>query len=189
MRMLLVADTDQDWPENIADIAAAADLVLSLGDLADYSLRRLTGHGTPVYGVYGNHCLPSYLPDAGVHSLSGDGIAAWTNLGTHTVLGISGCVRYSADQGFQWSQEEYAAVLDEMPAADWVVTHCPPRGCNDHEDHAHQGIEALTEYVVRHRPKYLFHGHTYPQTPQRWLARTRVRYVYGWRALKLSGLD
>jgi len=183
MRVLLVADTTDNWPDTIATVARAADLVLSLGGLQASDLARLTENtDTPSYGVYGDHGVPGSLEAAGFADLSGGGIAAWTDLGPMTVLGVSGCAQH------QWNPEQYAEALDEMPAADWVVTHCPPRGCNDQEDPAQSGIDALTEYVVRHKPKYLFHGHTPPEHPVRKLASTRVRSVHGWSALRLLEL-
>lgn len=190
MRILLVADTADDWPDNIARVAGAADLVLSLGDLPAHHLARLTaGSDTPAYGVSGTHDRPEDLSSAGFADLAAGGIAAWNDLGPMTVLGVSGSVASTRDRAHrQWTQEQYAEVLADMPPADWVVTHCPPQGCIDHDDPAHIGIDALTEYVVRHRPQYLFHGHTHPKHPVRALASTRVRYVHGWSALRLLEL-
>lgn len=58
----------------------------------------------------------------------------WSNGIGVRVLGVSGCVRYNNAADHQWTQEEYAEQISRLPAADWVVTHCPPKGVNDHDD-------------------------------------------------------
>jgi len=66
------------------------------------------------------------------------------------------------------------------------VTHCPPRGINDHEDPAHVGIDALRNWVERVQPRVLIHGHTYPSQPVTSYGNTRVEYVRGARIVGIS---
>ena len=77
----------------------------------------------------------------------------------------------------------------KLPAADVLLCHCPPRGVNDDpEDPAHIGYDALREWVLKHQPRWLLHGHTHP-TPGSLLksiGETRVVYVNGARVIDLS---
>jgi uncharacterized protein len=68
-----------------------------------------------------------------------------------------------------------------LPPADVLVTHCPPRGINDHDDPAHVGVDALNEWLRRVQPAVMIHGHTYPTQPIRQTGSTRVEYVRGGR--------
>ena len=183
-RILALADTTENWtPETIA-VARIVDVILSLGDMYSSDLERVKV-GTPILGVYGNHCRRGYLKSIGAVELSSsDDPASVTRLNNGvTILGVSGCVRYSNAADHQWTQDEYRRALDNAPRCDWVVTHCPPRGVNDHEDHAHLGIDALREYVETRAPEHLFHGHTYPEEPLVGLGDTKIHYVHGWSVL------
>lgn len=184
MRILAVADTTETWTEETVRAAHAADLIVSLGDLYRVDLERFTG-GAPIIGVYGNHCREGYLQEIGAVEITPKNapVAAITLNNGLTVLGVSGCVRYSNAAYHQWTQEEYRAALENAPRCDWVVTHCPPRGVNDHEDRAHLGIDALRGYVDTHKPSQLFHGHTYPEDPMTHLGDTIIHYVHGWALL------
>jgi Icc-related predicted phosphoesterase len=189
LRILAVADHSDEWPDDndLARLCRAADLILTLGDLTKQDVSRLVVHGTPVAGVYGNHCVRGYLKELRATDLSNGGIAAVGDTPFGSILGISGCVRYKkGSTNLLWTQDEYHAALTGLPRADWVVTHCPPRGCNDHDDPAHVGIEALTDYVKQHRPRHLFHGHTYPDDPITQFAHTDVHYGDGWAAIRLD---
>jgi Icc-related predicted phosphoesterase len=180
-RIIVVSDHPDGWPGDIAAACRDADLILTLGDLSSWDVEKLVTHGKPVAGVYGNHCRRGYLSELGATDLSNGGIAAVGDTPFGTILGVSGCVRYKpGTSDLLWTQDEYREALTELPRADWVVTHCPPRGCNDHSDSAHVGIDALAEYVKWHRPAHLFHGHTYPEKPRTRFGRTAVHYVSGW---------
>lgn len=190
MKLLVVADTTENWPEDIERHAAESDLVLSLGDMYSADIKRLTGNGSAVAGVYGNHCRPGYLKEQGAVELAPDGKICSTSImrgkgASLSILGVNGCVRYSNAAHFQWTQEEYAKQLLKTPRSEWVVTHCPPLGVNDHDDPAHHGIAALTEYVRKNNPSHLFHGHTYPETLMSRLGNTKIHYVHGWARLEI----
>ena len=189
LKILVVADTAETWPQNIEKYVSEADLVLSLGDMYSLDIKRLAGNGTPVAGVYGNHCRRGYLQEVGAIDLSRGGVCGTSQMRYNNtslkVLGVSGCVRYSNAADLQWTQGEYAAAFSAIPRAEWVVTHCPPRGCNDHDDAAHHGIDALAEYVLKYRPSHLFHGHTYPETLVTRMGGTRIHYVHGWSVIEV----
>lgn len=186
VEIIVVADDTYGWPEDndIPAACQAADLILTLGDLIASDVEKLTGHGTPIAGVYGNHCSRGYLSKLGVTDLSGGTVAVVGDTPFGTILGVSGCVRYKdGTRDVLFTQDEYREALDGLPAADWVVSHCPPLGCNDHPDPAHVGIAALTDYIQKHRPAHLFHGHTYPDPPVAGFYGTAVHYVHGWESI------
>lgn len=185
MRILAVADTTENWTTRTLDAARNVDLVLALGDLYAHDVGQLV-QGNPVLGVYGNHCRPGYLEQIGAVDLTKDAPAAWTEIDGIRILAVSGCVRYSNAAYHQWTQDEYADALADAPPCDWVVTHCPPREMNDHEDLAHNGIDALRDYVLLNQPAHLFHGHTYPETPMTIAGATQIHYVHGWRVLDIE---
>ena len=178
-RLLVVADSSESWLDDFS-VIGHVDIVLSLGDLYSYDILKLKPLGVPIFGVYGNHCREGYLDELGATDLSRQGIASVTRIGDVPVLGVSGCVRYSNSATHQWTQDEYRAAIRHLPGADIVVTHCPPDGINDNEDHAHHGIQALREYVDLHHPTHLFHGHTYPDPVITAHGNTQVHYVHGW---------
>ncbi len=77
--------------------------------------------------------------------------------------GLQGCVRYKpGTTDILYTQWQYQWLVKALRAADVLVTHCPPRGVNDHEDTAHLGIDALRKWLDRVQPRVLIHGHTYP---------------------------
>lgn len=196
MRLLIVADTAHTWPTNAEgryDLAPlvrahAPDALVSLGDFDDLHAEVMARSGAPaVYGVYGNHCVSDYMAGNGIVDLIGDrsvpagfGTLELPGHQPVSVLSVQGCVRYKPGAGdVLFTQEQYAAVLDRLPAADLVITHAPPLGVNDAPDDAHVGVEALRRWVDRHQPRWLIHGHTYENPPRSRHGRTEIIYVHG----------
>ena len=70
-----------------------------------------------------------------------------------------------------------------------LICHCPPLGINDDpDDPAHVGWEGLREWVDRHRPRHVLHGHTHPvpgQVVER-VGDTAVHWVQGAKVLRLG---
>lgn len=181
----VIADSPEGWPEDLAATGVAG--IISLGDLGLGDLKRATAAGLPVLGVLGNHCRRGDLEKAGAVNLVPQSVAALHQWGSAVVLAVEGCVRYKdGTNDVLYTQQQYAAVLDHIDVSiDIVITHCPPRGCNDHEDPAHHGIEALTGLVARCRPSLILHGHTYPEPPLNEFGGAQVRYVHGWGRIRL----
>ena len=70
-----------------------------------------------------------------------------------------------------------------------LLCHCPPRGVNDDpDDPAHIGWEALRDWVLEHRPRWLLHGHVHPRpgTLLDHIGGTKVVYVNGAKVLNLN---
>jgi uncharacterized protein len=178
LRILAVAD--QSPPVDGAELVTRnhPDAVVTLGDLPPDWIASLSGVDVPRVGVHGNH--------DGEHALEAGGIAdlhlsRW-ELAGWSFVGFEGCVRYGPGGAYQYTQEEAAELARALPAADVLVCHCPPWGVNDEpDDPAHAGFVALRDWVERHRPRYLLHGHTTPDP--RWQVRrigaTEVAWIRG----------
>ncbi len=184
MRILAIADCTPrlsvPLPQYVVDLQV--DVVVTAGDLYPIALRDVTTCGVPVLGVYGNHCDGEYLDVLGIENLHG----RQRTIGALTFAGVEGCVRYKdSDNAIMHTQDEYAALLASLPVSDVLVTHCPPRGINDHDDSPHTGIDALRDWVDTHQPALLIHGHTYPTRPITQHGATRIAYVHGARLITL----
>ena len=184
MRLLVLAD--EPPPHDAAELAerGGVDAVVTLGDLAAATLAPLARLELPRLGVHGNHDEPSSLSRGGVRDLH----MARAEVGGWSFAGFEGSVRFRAGGRFQRTQEEAAALVDGLPAADVLVCHCPPAGINDEpDDPAHVGFAALRAWVDRHAPRYVLHGHTTPdpRTRTRRHGATQVAWVRGAQTVEL----
>ena len=180
---LLLADTPARDLDILLD-RECPDCVICLGDL-DYSfLRPLDGFEGLKLGVYGNHCHPGGLEEAGITNLHGRVVQA----GGLSFLGIEGCPYYKPSGAIMHTEEEIETFLRVSPHVDCIVTHCPPYGVNDHPgDTAHIGWRCLRHYAETSPPRYLLYGHTYPN-PEELITRvgaTEIVYCYGSRMVDL----
>jgi len=78
-------------------------------------------------------------------------------------------------------------MMSNFPKVDIFLCHCPPRGINDEEEIAHQGFDALRDYIDRQKTKVLLHGHTYPteESIVKQHGPTHIEYVYEYKLLNL----
>lgn len=179
--MKILAISDRPPREKIKSILNkdSVELICTLGDLDQFSLTELKKiTNIPKLGIYGNHDSGMYFEPLGI-----------TNLHLKTFEfngflfgGFEGCVRYKNDPyAKMYTQIEAIELLKNFPRVDVMLAHCPPYGVNDEpEELAHQGYEALREYLEQKKPKYLLHGHTYPTRNNiiKKLADTEIIYVY-----------
>jgi Icc-related predicted phosphoesterase len=177
---------DEPPPEDAARIVSrsSADAVVTLGDLRPDWIASLGGLDMPRLGVHGNHDGEHELTNLGIRDLH----LSRTQVGEWSFCGFEGCVRYQ-EGPHQYTQEEAVELARGLPAADVLLCHCPPWGVNDDpDDAAHTGFRALREWVERHRPRYLLHGHTTPDPRTRTfrLGETEVVWVRGVAALDLE---
>jgi Icc-related predicted phosphoesterase len=185
MRLMVIADISptlmgMSLPNYVA--AKRIDAVITAGDLSRAKLAGIDALSVPTMGVYGNHCDGKYLEDLGVTNLH---LSITTVCGV-VFAGLQGCVRYKKDPtALLYTQREYRDLIAALPAADVLVTHCPPRGINDHDDPAHVGIDALRDWLDQTQPAVLIHGHTYPERPVKQYRSTRMEYVYGGRIIAI----
>ncbi|MFC5936884.1 MULTISPECIES: metallophosphoesterase family protein [Mycobacterium avium complex (MAC)] len=183
LRVLLIADTDPQLPAGLTGYVQArhVDIVITVGDLHAGLLKGISEQPLAM-GVYGNHCNGTYLDELGMINLH----RRRTQVAGISFVGLEGCVRYKDDPyDILYTQDEYRDIVADLPGADVLVTHCPPLGVNDHRDPAHVGIAALRDWVHRHRPSLIVHGHTYPRPPQTRFGTAQVAYVHGARVLDL----
>jgi len=156
-----------------------------LGDLEPAWTGGLADLGLPKLGVRGNHDAEDALSLVGAEDLH----LGRVELGGLSFSGLGGSPRYSRHGRNEWTEEEAAGLVTRLPAADVLLTHSPPAGVNDEpDDPAHRGSPALREWVERHEPAWLLHGHTLPHPGHRVrrLGGTRVVHVRGAVTLELS---
>jgi uncharacterized protein len=185
MQILALADEPPHAP--LAELAAASqpDLVVLLGDLEPAWTDGLDRIELPKLGVRGNHDADGALEALGAEDLH----LRRVELGGLSFSGFGGSPRYSSEGGNEWTEEEAAELVERLPAADVLLTHTPPAGVNDEpDDPVHRGSDALREWVERHPPAWLLHGHTLPHPGRRVhrLADTRVVHVRGAMMLELG---
>ena len=188
MRILALAD--RPFAGDIAELARRneVDVVFCLGDLQPSWLERLDRIRLPKFGVRGNHDDQPYMHWFGIDDLHLRQVKLDQG---PTVCGFEGCVSYvrgTGKVGPSFTQRQASRLMRRLPPADILLCHCPPWGVNDDpEDIAHQGFKGLREWVLKHRPRLLLHGHTYPQPGRitHVLGDTRIMYVHGSRIIDL----
>jgi Icc-related predicted phosphoesterase len=177
--MRLLAFADEAPRADAAELVALnrPDAVITLGDLEPDWIASLARVELPRLGIHGNH--------DGEHELAGVGIddlhLSRVEVGGWTFCGFEGSVRYH-EGPHQYTQQEAAILARVLPAAEVLLCHCPPWGVNDDpSDPAHAGFRALRDWVERHRPRYLLHGHTTPdpRTRTHRLGATEVMWIRG----------
>ncbi len=185
--MLVLALADRRPVPDPAAVAAQrrVDAVLCLGDLDRAWIESLRTLDVPLLGVHGNHDPPDLLRELEIEDLH----LRRTSLGGMTVAGFEGCVAYGAGGPHQYTQKQAAKLARRLPAADVLLCHCPPAGVNDDpDDPAHVGFAGLRDWVDRHRPRHLLHGHTHPlaTTALTRVGDTQVHWIRGAKVLRLG---
>jgi uncharacterized protein len=188
--MRLLALADRPFHADPQKLAAQhrVDAVVCLGALQPSWLETLDRLQLPKFGVYGNHDDEPYMDWFGIENLHMRRVELD---GGPAFAGFEGCVAYRRSGtkiGPQYSQRQARRLARRLPPADVLVCHCPPRGVNDDpSDPAHIGFDALRDWVDKHQPRWLLHGHVHP-VPVGLTERvgdTRVVYVNGARVLEL----
>lgn len=185
MRVLALADKRPPLDPALMAQQMGADAVVCLGDLDRAWIEPLMVLDRPRVGVHGNHDPPGLLREVEVDDLHG----RRTSLGGLTFAGFEGCVRYGRGGAHHYTQRAAAKLARRLPGADVLISHCPPLGINDDPgDPAHVGFEGLRDWVERHEPRHLLHGHTHPvggRVVSRY-GNTRVHWVHGAKLLTLD---
>jgi uncharacterized protein len=185
VRVLALADKRPPMDPAVMAEQSGVDAVICLGDLDRAWIESLAGLRVPRLGVHGNHDPEGLLREVEVDDLH----ARRTSVGGLTVAGFEGCVRYGVGGAHQYTQRQASKLAKRLPAADVLISHCPPLGINDDpDDPAHVGFEGLLDWVRRHRPRHLLHGHTHPVAglAMKEFEGTRVHWVHGARVLQLN---
>jgi uncharacterized protein len=178
MRLLAVADQEPHIPLVRLVAHHQPDAVVLLGDLSPDWLDPLGRFSDlPIMGVYGNHDDGRYLEARNLTDLHLCGV----EVGPLRFTGFEGCVQYRYGAPLQYTQKEARRMARRLPEADVLLSHAPPAGIHEEpDDRAHEGFEALRDYIERVQPRLALHGHTPP--PPRGTARigaTKVVHVVG----------
>jgi Icc-related predicted phosphoesterase len=185
VRVLALADQRPPLDPALMARRLHVDAVLLLGDLDRAWIESLATLRLPRLGVHGNHDPEGLLPELDVEDMHG----RRTSLGSLTIAGFEGCVRYGRGGDHQYTQRQASKLARRLPSADVLICHCPPAGVNDDpSDPAHVGFEGLRAWVDRHQPRHLLHGHTHP-SPAEVVDRvgdTQVHYVQGAKVIRLD---
>jgi predicted phosphodiesterase len=173
VRILALADNDDfKW----AGPNEPVDLVVSCGDVYDsliLSASQLCS-APQVLAVKGNHDSAGRFPSPiiDVH------LRIVTLPNGFRVSGFNGCFRYKPIGHFLYDQDEATRLLQQVGAADILITHNSPHGVHEIDDDVHQGFRGLSQYIRTHSPRLLVHGHQHV-SQETLLYRTRVVGVYG----------
>jgi uncharacterized protein len=185
VRVLALADRRPPLDPAVMAQRLHVDAVVLLGDLDRAWVESLAGLRIPRLGVHGNHDPAGLLQELDVEDLHG----RRGRLGALTAAGFEGCVRYGRGGPHQYTQRQAAKLARKLPGADVLLCHCPPEGINDDpDDPAHIGFAGLRDWVERHEPRHVLHGHTHP-SPGRLVERlgeTRVHWVQGAQVIRLD---
>ena len=167
MRILALADEElmAFWDYYVPGRLREYDLILSSGDLkAAYLSFVVTMARAPLMYVHGNHDTGYAVTEPeGCDCIDG-AIVEYRGL---RILGLGGCDWYRPGDPHYTEKEMRKRVrrlrwqIAKYGGVDIVVTHAPPRGVGDSDDHAHMGFESFLELIDRYRPKYLLHGHVH----------------------------
>ena len=216
VRILAIAD-EKTRSLSVARIRSIApDLVVACGDLPfDYLDYVASAANRTLLFVPGNHdpdlktrSLPMYTdsdftlawkeppgPPGGVN-LDGS-VQEWKGV---TFAGLGGSIRYRPGPN-QYSEREMwlrtlrlraRSRVREMigkGSVDVLVTHSPPRGHGDLEDHAHRGFECFEGLVERLEPEVVLHGHVHPhgfEKPDRTIGNTRLVNVVPYQVIEVD---
>ena len=185
MRVLALADQRPPLDPALMASKLHVDAVILLGDLDRAWIESVAGLRIPRLGVHGNHDPSDLLPELDVEDLHG----RRTSLFGLSIAGFEGCVKYGRGGPHQYTQRQASKIAKKLPGADVLISHCPPAGFNDDpDDPAHVGYEGLRDWVDKHRPRHVIHGHTHP-TPGRLLERhgdTEIHWISGAKVLRLD---
>jgi Icc-related predicted phosphoesterase len=185
MRVLALADKRPPMDPALMARQMGAQAILTLGDLDLAWIEPLIHAGVPKLGVHGNHDPDDLLREVEVVDLH----MKRTSLGGLTFAGFEGCVQYGKGGPHHYTQRKASKLARKLPAAEVLLCHCPPRGINDDEDDpAHIGFDGLRDWVDRHHPRHIVHGHVHPLAgiAQKAYGDTRVHWISGAKLLTLD---
>ena len=185
MRVLALADQRPPLDPALMAKRMHVDAVILLGDLDRAWVESLERLQLPRLGVHGNHDPEGLLEELGVEDLHGRRVAS----GQISIAGFEGCVRYGRGGPHQYTQRQAKKIARKLPGADVLICHCPPTGVNDDPgDPAHVGFDALRDWVDKHRPRHLLHGHVHPVAGRivDRVGDTQVHFVQGAQVIRLD---
>jgi uncharacterized protein len=208
MKILAVSDivVELIYSQRIKQLFPEIDVVISCGDLPQNYLEYIESMlDTPLFYVRGNHSpVDTELEQENMHKADTfDLHCRLRRYGGYTFAGVEGSLRYS-NQKYQYSQfDMWLKVFQIIPPVlinrlktgrflDVFVSHAPPWGIHDQEDHAHQGIKSFRWFISIFQPAYHLHGHIHvyrPDTATETLyKKTKVVNAFGHRRITIEML-
>lgn len=170
MKVLALADEPCKalWDFDTRKRLEGVDLILSCGDLPAEYLEYLTNFTcAPLLYVHGNHDGKYAGHEPGGCINVDDSVYIWHGL---RILGLGGCLRYNAQETYQYTEREMAHriarlrwALHKSGGFDLLLTHAPARGLNDEPDPAHRGFECFNKLLDTYQPQWFLHGHVHLQ--------------------------
>ena len=178
MKLLVLADDDGVRHDLTAQ---PADLVISLGDVADLVILEAAklARCHHVFAVKGNHDGGGPFPPPIIN----------LHLAVQTVDGVrfggfNGSWRYKPRGHYLYDQEEVEGLLAAFPTVDVFVAHNSPQNIHERDTEVHVGFEAFNRYIERAQPRLFLHGHQHVNQDTL-VGRTQVMGVFGQRRIQL----
>ena len=183
------------------------DLVLVAGDLPGYYIEFIATRCTcPVVFVHGNHgeekvkdYLGQMVDPGGAINAHGRCIRA----AGFRIIGWGGAPRYNErNDGGQYTGAQVKMGLGKLEWGLWFekrrkttpfdifLTHAPPPGPHAGTDYAHRGCKEIGEFLYRHKPALMVHGHVHAYEGKKVEYQTdfgsKVVNAYGYTVLELE---
>ena len=186
MKLLLISDIDElHWRNG----SGLADLILSCGDNADQLILEASkAYNCPnVFAVRGNHDhdegkpFPKPIIDLHMTTQKFNGM---TFGGLNGALSVNRHRRYGSKHPFLHEQSEVCRYMSAFPPVDILISHNSPKGIHERDDDHYAGFDGLENYILEHKPKYLFHGHQHINRETKY-DETKVICVYGWKVMEV----
>lgn len=183
MKLLVISDIDDlHWRGGTGQ----ADLILSCGDVADQLILEaaIAYNCTNIFAVRGNHDpdenrpFPPPIVDLHMSAKEFNGLKFG---------GLNGALHPTGHPfkiPFLYHQSEVNHYMSAFPPVDVFISHNSPRGIHERDDYHYAGFDGLENYLIEHKPKYLFHGHQHINKETQY-GETKVLCVYGWREMEI----
>jgi Icc-related predicted phosphoesterase len=156
--MKILHYSDRNSPD-FYNLYNQCEVLVVTGDLTvfDFPGLEIEQNRKPAFGVYGNHDSGQYFEELGITNLHKK-IIEFNGLKWG---GFQGCIKYK-ETGIMYSEEEAREWAKSFPYVDVLLLHAGPKGLlDDPSDPVHIGSEAIRQYVLDKKPKYVFCGHQY----------------------------
>lgn len=166
MKVAIVADTHGGFKplfDRYKDKIAEANLVCILGDMYRGEVQLIVDFvNVPIVAIHGNHDDENTYKDLGIYMLH-ETVAELSN--GLSIVGFEGSSRYKPSQIYGYTQDESVKKCSELPICDILISHDGPRGyCGNILEDAHCGLQGITDYIIRAKPKLVFFGHHHKNT-------------------------
>lgn len=183
LKVMFVADCHGKLMQRDIDTAirnnGMPDIVFMLGDNSANDIEALQDNehikNLAFYGIVGNHDSKNLLKEYNIPDIH----LKTVQISGYTVGGFGGSMKYKDDDYYMlWTNPQSSQALSLMPKCDILLTHSSPAFEITEPITSHSGLIGIGEYIDRHSPKYVFHGHLHePYAKDH--NNTRIQCLYG----------